>query len=53
MNHTLEERVHEEELSFLELLRWLALAGLTGLVCGLAGAAFSHVLTAVDRKSVV
>lgn len=47
MNHTLEERVHEEELSFLELLRWLALAGLTGLVCGLAGAAFSHVLTAV------
>lgn len=47
MNHTLEERVHEEELSFLELLRWLVLAGITGLVCGVAGAAFSHALTAV------
>lgn len=47
MKHDLNERVREEELSFLELLRWLVLAGLTGLACGAAGAAFHHAVNAV------
>lgn len=40
----LQHCFHDGELSLLTLLRWLAVAGLTGLACGLAGAAFAHTI---------
>ena len=41
MGERLKNRIREVLPSVLALLRWLVLAGLTGLACGLAGAAFS------------
>ena len=41
MEERLKNRIREVLPSVLALLRWLVLAGLTGLACGLAGAAFS------------
>lgn len=46
MNLAQNKHIREEELSFLELIRWLVLAGLTGLICGGAGAAFHHAVSA-------
>lgn len=41
MGERLKNQIREVLPSVLALLRWLVLAGLTGLACGLAGAAFS------------
>lgn len=41
MLENLRGRVRRALPSILALLRWLALAGLTGIACGLAGAAFT------------
>jgi H+/Cl- antiporter ClcA len=38
-----------EVRSLVELARWLVLAGLTGVVCGVAGAAFHHAVDAVTQ----
>ena len=37
MGERLKNRIREVLPSVLALLRWLVLAGLTGLACGLAG----------------
>ena len=43
------ERFHDGGLTMLALARWLAVGSLIGLVCGLAGGAFSHVLSWVTQ----
>ena len=43
------ERFHDGSLTMLTLARWLAVGSLIGLVCGLAGGAFSHVLSWVTQ----
>ena len=43
------ELFHDGELAVLTLLRWVVIGGLTGLACGLAGGAFSRVLSWVTQ----
>jgi H+/Cl- antiporter ClcA len=44
----IDQNFHNGELSVLTLLRWLVIGSLTGLVCGVAGAAFALVLEWVN-----
>ena len=44
------EWFHDGELALITLLRWIAVGTLTGLACGLAGGAFSHVLSWVTQE---
>lgn len=49
MERQWRELFHDGELAVLTLLRWIVVGGLTGLVCGLAGGAFSYVLSWVTQ----
>lgn len=49
MKRSWYEQLLDGELAAMTLLRWLAVGGLTGLVCGLAGGAFSYVLAWVTQ----
>lgn len=49
MENDRRELFHDGELAVLTLLRWIVVGGLTGLVCGLAGGAFSYVLSWVTQ----
>ena len=49
MDRHWNEYFHDGELAALTLLRWLAVGGLTGAVCGAAGGAFSLVLNWVTQ----
>ena len=49
MDKNWSEWFHDGELAALTLLRWIAIGGATGLLCGLAGGAFSYVLTWVTQ----
>ena len=49
MKRSWYEQLLDGELAVMALLRWLVVGGLTGLVCGLAGGAFSYVLAWVTQ----
>ncbi len=49
MGKAWREYFHDGELAALTLLRWLAVGGLTGLACGIAGGAFSWALSWVTQ----